>query len=213
MLSGNIIWNAVKRLDVGGKLLTNHLKELVSFRQWNMMDQTYIMNDVKEACCYVSQNFRNDLETCRGGLFQISWVSVTIVGAPFDYAFHIDSLTLGLMGRMSELRSLAPTDCEVVIYECDEPITEAYRAAVAFAGMAGFTNQVVTRAEYAESGSNASRRKIRDWKPRETEKEKPKESAKLKVKQKEDDRSQAHTKPSRTRTKLSLTSTITTRKR
>jgi actin-related protein len=54
-----------KRLDVGGKLLTNQLKELVSFRQWNMMDETYIMNDVKEVCCYVSQDFKADLEKCR----------------------------------------------------------------------------------------------------------------------------------------------------
>lgn len=87
IMSGSIIWNAVKRLsfvesslfqanplmslhqrcriDVGGKLLTNHLKELVSFRQWNMMDETYIINDVKEQCCYVSSNFKQELDTCR----------------------------------------------------------------------------------------------------------------------------------------------------
>ena len=35
-------------IDVGGKLLTNHLKELVSYRQWNMMDETSIVNDVEE---------------------------------------------------------------------------------------------------------------------------------------------------------------------
>ena len=53
------------RIDVGGKLLTNHLKELVSFRQWNMMEETYIVNDVKEKCCYVSTQFSTDIETCR----------------------------------------------------------------------------------------------------------------------------------------------------
>lgn len=56
---------ALLRLDVGGKLLTNQLKELVSFRQWNMMDETYIMNHVKETCCFVTQDFKKDLETCR----------------------------------------------------------------------------------------------------------------------------------------------------
>ncbi|KAF5381186.1 hypothetical protein D9757_007897 [Collybiopsis confluens] len=65
ILSGRIVWGAVKRLDVGGKLLTNQLKELVSFRQWNMMEETYIMNDVKETCCYVSTDFTKDLETIR----------------------------------------------------------------------------------------------------------------------------------------------------
>ena len=53
------------RIDVGGKLLTNHLKELISYRQWNMMDQTYIMDDVKEKCCYVSSVFKADMELSR----------------------------------------------------------------------------------------------------------------------------------------------------
>ena len=57
--------SSAPRIDVGGKLLTNHLKEVVSFRQWNMMDETHIMNEVKEACCYVSEDFATDLETCR----------------------------------------------------------------------------------------------------------------------------------------------------
>ncbi|KAJ7142229.1 actin-like protein ARP6 [Mycena epipterygia] len=65
LMEGKVVWNAVKRLDVGGKLLTNQLKELVSFRQWNMMDETYIMNHVKEICCFVTQDFKKDLETCR----------------------------------------------------------------------------------------------------------------------------------------------------
>ena len=46
-------------------MLTNQLKEVVSYRQWNMMDETYIMNHAKEACCYVSTQFIADLETCR----------------------------------------------------------------------------------------------------------------------------------------------------
>ncbi|KAF9564145.1 actin-domain-containing protein [Agrocybe pediades] len=65
MIDGEIIWDAVRRLDVGGKLLTNQLKELVSYRQWNMMDETYIMNLVKESCCFVSTNYKEDIETCR----------------------------------------------------------------------------------------------------------------------------------------------------
>ncbi|KJA23273.1 hypothetical protein HYPSUDRAFT_138004 [Hypholoma sublateritium FD-334 SS-4] len=65
LLDGQIVWTAVKRLDVGGKLLTNQLKELVSFRQWNMMDETHIMNDVKERCCFVSLDYNADLEACR----------------------------------------------------------------------------------------------------------------------------------------------------
>ncbi|KAJ3813542.1 actin family [Lentinula aff. lateritia] len=65
MINNIISWPAVKRLDVGGKLLTNQLKELISFRQWNMMEETYIMNHVKECCCYVSTDFKKDIETMR----------------------------------------------------------------------------------------------------------------------------------------------------
>lgn len=77
-LNGDIVWEHVKRLvalkptseltcriDVGGKLLTNHLKHLISFRQWNMLDQTYVVNAVREACGYVSMDWKGDLEQCK----------------------------------------------------------------------------------------------------------------------------------------------------
>lgn len=57
--------NLISRIDIGGKLLTNHLKEIVSFRHWDVMEHTYVMNEVKEACCYVSTSFASDLETCQ----------------------------------------------------------------------------------------------------------------------------------------------------
>lgn len=56
---------AIKRINVGGKLLTNHLKDIVSFRQWNMMDETYLTNHVKERLCYVSRDFMKDLSICK----------------------------------------------------------------------------------------------------------------------------------------------------
>jgi len=65
VINHQIQWYAVKRMDVGGKLLTNQLKEVVSYRQWNMMDETFIMGHAKEACCYVSTKFITDLEICR----------------------------------------------------------------------------------------------------------------------------------------------------
>ncbi|KAJ1974800.1 Actin- protein 6 [Dimargaris verticillata] len=52
-------------MDVGGKLLTNYLKETVSFRQWNMMDETALMNHVKETCCFVSPDLGRDLHVCK----------------------------------------------------------------------------------------------------------------------------------------------------
>lgn len=36
----------IRRVNVGGKLLTNYLKEVISYRQWNMMDEFLIINQV-----------------------------------------------------------------------------------------------------------------------------------------------------------------------
>ena len=53
--------SAVRRIDVGGKALTNWLKELVSFRHINMYDDLYLVNDMKEKLCHVSRDIATDL--------------------------------------------------------------------------------------------------------------------------------------------------------
>lgn len=50
-----------RRLNLGGKALTNHLKELVSFRSINMMDETVLINAIKERLCRVSLSYIRDL--------------------------------------------------------------------------------------------------------------------------------------------------------
>ncbi|KAF9518687.1 hypothetical protein BS47DRAFT_1416435 [Hydnum rufescens UP504] len=65
VMRGVMVLAGIHRIDVGGKLLTNHLKEVVSFRHWDLMEHTYVMNEVKEACCYVSNTFGEDLEACQ----------------------------------------------------------------------------------------------------------------------------------------------------
>lgn len=54
-------WNAVKRLDVGGKVLTNLLKVAFSYKQWNMMDETYLTDKMKAISCFVAAS-ANDTE-------------------------------------------------------------------------------------------------------------------------------------------------------
>ena len=56
-----MIPNATLRIDAGGKLLTNYLKETVSYRQLHVLDETYVMNQVKEDVCYVSMNFQKEM--------------------------------------------------------------------------------------------------------------------------------------------------------
>ncbi|KAK7208139.1 actin family [Myxozyma melibiosi] len=62
----NKVYHAgIKRLNIGGKLLRNYLKETISYRHYNMMDESYIVNEIKEHCCYVSTKFAADLEICK----------------------------------------------------------------------------------------------------------------------------------------------------
>ncbi|KAH6779270.1 actin-related protein 6 [Perilla frutescens var. hirtella] len=68
----------VKRLDLGGKALTNYLKELVSYRSVNVMDESFIMDDVKEKLCFVSLDVQRDLKIARrpgkDNLYRCSYV-------------------------------------------------------------------------------------------------------------------------------------------
>ena len=62
----------MRRLTVGGKLLTNYMKELSSLRHYNMMEETYLLNEIKEAVSYVTnspQQYAKDLDrTWKGRL-------------------------------------------------------------------------------------------------------------------------------------------------
>ncbi|KAF8495084.1 actin family [Gautieria morchelliformis] len=285
IMQGSIVWSGVRRIDIGGKLLTNHLSTLVSFRQWNMLDQIHIVNEVKEKCCYVSSSFPTDLERCRLGgnvngitleyilpdfsrnrhgyvrgrpaptvtptvnlgcgepvhiaqdtnsqsgrqpdgvtetvrhdgveisyeapppsdsdqilymsnerftvpelIFNPNDIGLEQSGLPHAINDSISSLPLDLQGMFwanigliggnvrfegfgrrlrRELRALAPVEYGVGIYESTEPTMQAYKSAHALANSDYYNSLVVTREEYNEGGSNACRRKFRDfdWDP------------------------------------------------
>ncbi|KAI9349486.1 actin family [Zopfochytrium polystomum] len=74
LLRGRPIEGAIRRINVGGKLLTNHLKEIVSYRHFNMMDKTAIVNDMKEQCCFVSRDFDVDMKLARKGATAVEYV-------------------------------------------------------------------------------------------------------------------------------------------
>lgn len=63
---GRRVRSGVRRLDVGGKLLTNHLKEIVSYRQLHVLDETHVMNACKEDCCFVSTSYSRDVALAQG---------------------------------------------------------------------------------------------------------------------------------------------------
>lgn len=64
-IKGKKVKEGIRRIDIGGKLLTNHLKEIISYRQLNVMDESYVINQVKEDACFVSQNFNADMKLAR----------------------------------------------------------------------------------------------------------------------------------------------------
>ncbi|KAL6252585.1 Actin-related protein 6 [Rhinocladiella similis] len=62
LYKGRPLHRAVRRLDFGGKHMTNLLKEMISVRHFDLHQDTKIVNDIKEEVCYVSKDFREDLE-------------------------------------------------------------------------------------------------------------------------------------------------------
>lgn len=65
VVNGREIQSAARRLSLGGKALTNLLKQIVSFRSWNMSDEGAVINAVKERCCYVAENYRHALDNVK----------------------------------------------------------------------------------------------------------------------------------------------------
>lgn len=61
-IKGKKFLPAIRRIDIGGKLLTNHFKEVISYRQLNVMDESYVINQVKEDSCFVSVDFNADMQ-------------------------------------------------------------------------------------------------------------------------------------------------------
>jgi actin-related protein 6 len=58
---------AARRVDVGGKAMTNHLKELLSLRHFDMMDETHLVNHIRESVCYVDAAFESTMQLAARG--------------------------------------------------------------------------------------------------------------------------------------------------
>jgi actin-related protein 6 len=52
---------AATRVCVGGKLMTNFMKEQISYRQFDMTEETWLVNLIREQLCYVSISFLPEL--------------------------------------------------------------------------------------------------------------------------------------------------------
>ncbi|GMM34598.1 Arp6 protein [Saccharomycopsis crataegensis] len=62
VIYGMVYWEGVKRLDIGGRFLTGFLRELISFRYYDVTDETILVNNIKEQTCFVPINYNQSLE-------------------------------------------------------------------------------------------------------------------------------------------------------
>nr|UEK51544.1 actin-related protein 6 [Parasacculina yatsui] len=60
-IDGEARLEAVRRVDVGGKALTNYAKDIISYRQLHVMDETHVIAELKEDCCYVTDDWQRDM--------------------------------------------------------------------------------------------------------------------------------------------------------
>jgi len=119
----------------------------------------------------IASTIANSIALLPEDLQGMFWAHIGLVGGNAKFPGFHERL-------LSELRALAPDDYEVFIYSSTDPILEAYRSAITFAKSPAFPQHVVTREEYLEIGSNACRRKFRDWKPVDKDATKIREQAK-----------------------------------
>ena len=113
LLKGRVIQQAIRRLDIGGKFLTNHLKEIISIRHYNLNDETHLINQLKQDVCFVSDDFKRDLDiTHKRGKHNISKPEKDIV---IDYVLpdyntnksgHIRPHDPSLWAKMRKISSL-----------------------------------------------------------------------------------------------------------
>jgi actin-related protein 6 len=67
LINGHPVHPSIRRLDIGGKHLTNYLAELLAIHEISLKEDPWIANELKEQCCFVSNDFKRDVErTWRG---------------------------------------------------------------------------------------------------------------------------------------------------
>lgn len=62
MIRGMVYWRGVKKLEIGGRFLNGVLREQISFRHYNVTDETVLVNNIKEASCFVSLDYNESLK-------------------------------------------------------------------------------------------------------------------------------------------------------
>jgi actin-related protein 6 len=123
LFQGRVLQGACRRLEIGGKTLTNQLKDLVSTRQFELRKEDWMANQIKEDVCFVSREFERDLERVwRGGSKDSREIDHSIVvdyvlpdyeeikrgfARPHDPGFNARKRQLGIGGPREDIVVLA----------------------------------------------------------------------------------------------------------
>lgn len=53
----SVYWKGVKKLPIGGKVLNGLLREVISFRHYDISEEPVLINTIKESTCFVAEDF------------------------------------------------------------------------------------------------------------------------------------------------------------
>uniref|UniRef100_A0A7S1IUI4 Actin-related protein 6 n=1 Tax=Eutreptiella gymnastica TaxID=73025 RepID=A0A7S1IUI4_9EUGL len=65
-VGGRAVKSAVKRVPMGSKVMVNHMKGILSFRQFDMTDEDWLVGTLLHKLCFVSTDFERDMRICSG---------------------------------------------------------------------------------------------------------------------------------------------------
>lgn len=57
MIHGLPYYKAVKRLPIAGRMLNGYLREVISFRHYNVIDEPVLIDSIKRSTCYVAEDY------------------------------------------------------------------------------------------------------------------------------------------------------------
>ncbi|CUM45622.1 Actin-like protein ARP6 [Debaryomyces fabryi] len=57
----NVYWKGVKKLPIGGASLNGLLREIISFRHYDIADEPVLINTIKEKTCFMATDFEKSL--------------------------------------------------------------------------------------------------------------------------------------------------------
>ncbi len=139
MIYGLPYWKAVRKMPIAGKFLNGYMREMISFRHYNVTDEMVVVNNIKEKACYVSPNYEVSLgkvEKSRNGVLdkkKMEEISINYVLPDFKTStvgYTLTNSELATLERKEEIQSLKLYDERFAIPELlfHPELSGAYKA-------------------------------------------------------------------------------------